>query len=497
VKSRFNLAGYLGQRIEIRWIAETWVFDNNSSSYFEVGPGWNNTTADDGWWLDDIRVSGTVAQQFTPQADLTPRLGTCPGKPCNQAVGDAGTSVILKVTDLNGTLLTDTNYATVGQSIRVSAIDSTLPGLCVGGVPEYEFTKDGVVVQSFGPKTYYLDAPEQLAQYSCRARCSTDFTCTSVIGASIVVNPYSGDGGDAYWANGSNPNLGIRYFRGTCVIGGEPCNIASDCAAVTTCPVAAFPTTRFSACGVGVGGAALCPGFGPGGCMDFYKGTTNQCIGGPTPGAFCTSSATCGAGGVCGETAWNAPSQAPLPGAVQSSRIGSILWGAHLPAIAACGPPAPAGIRYQSEFTTAAPLGTNPAVGQAFYYTANGHNKAAGVAQNTLSSSLLRVCEKAGVCSNATTRGCDSAADCVAPGTCNAVRTCFGGPLNGAACLTDAACDGAPGDGDCRSVSRIYCSSDSGTPGAGGCGTAVPGVFTPKCLGKLIDQTPKAFPATP
>ena len=471
VKSRFNLAGYLGQRIEIRWVAETWVFDANSSSYFEIGPGWNNTTADDGWWLDDIRITGTVAQQFTPQADLAPRVGTCPGKPCNQAVGDAGTNVVLKITDLNGTVLTDTNFATTGQSIRVSAIDSTLPGLCVGGVPEYEFTKDGVVVQSFGPKTYYLDAPEQLALYSCKARCSTDFTCTSVIGATIQVNPYTGDGSDAYFANGSDPNVGIRYFRGACALApNAPCNELAECpGAGNSCNLSAIDTTRFSACAVGAGGA--CPGGG--GCLDFYSGTVN------------------------GEAFWNAPPQAPLPAGKQSYRLGSALWGAHLPKIGLCGPPAAVGTRYQSEFTTAVALGTNPAIGSIFYYTVNGHNKGTGVAQNTISNAFPRTCEKAGFCSNVTTQGCDSTAECTAPGTCNAVRTCFGGPLNGTACLTDAACDGAPGDGDCRAVSRTFCSTDTGAPGLGGCGTAIPAVFTPKCLGRLIDQTTKAFPATP
>src|SRR6185436_453956 len=163
-----NLSGFLGQRVRLRWIAQSWVFDETDSSYFETGPGWNTTQQDDGWWLDDIRVTGTIQSQFTPQADLAPSPGaTCPADPCNQALADGGTNVVLKITDLTGALLDGVNtFPFAGQSIRVSAIDSTIPGGCVGGVAEYEFSKDGVVKQAFGPKSFYLDAPEFYASYS-------------------------------------------------------------------------------------------------------------------------------------------------------------------------------------------------------------------------------------------------------------------------------------------------------------------------------------------
>jgi len=44
VQTKFNLAGFLGQRIRIRWIAQTWHFgEGPNPSYFEIGPGWNTT----------------------------------------------------------------------------------------------------------------------------------------------------------------------------------------------------------------------------------------------------------------------------------------------------------------------------------------------------------------------------------------------------------------------------------------------------------------------
>ena len=69
VETRFNLAAYLGQRVRLRWIGSSWEFDAFSSSYYEVGPGWSSTFQDDGWWLDNISVTGVITSQTTPNSD--------------------------------------------------------------------------------------------------------------------------------------------------------------------------------------------------------------------------------------------------------------------------------------------------------------------------------------------------------------------------------------------------------------------------------------------
>jgi hypothetical protein len=63
VETRFDLASFVGQRVRVRWIGSTWEFDAYSSSYFEVGPGWTSTLQDDGWWLDNISVTGVITSQ--------------------------------------------------------------------------------------------------------------------------------------------------------------------------------------------------------------------------------------------------------------------------------------------------------------------------------------------------------------------------------------------------------------------------------------------------
>ncbi|HZN02327.1 MAG TPA: thrombospondin type 3 repeat-containing protein, partial [Candidatus Polarisedimenticolia bacterium] len=43
VQTRFHLDGYLGRRVRVRWIAESWAFDEHSSSYYQIGGTWAAT----------------------------------------------------------------------------------------------------------------------------------------------------------------------------------------------------------------------------------------------------------------------------------------------------------------------------------------------------------------------------------------------------------------------------------------------------------------------
>jgi hypothetical protein len=251
LETRFNLAGYLGQRVEIRWMMEAWVFDGTSSSYFEIGPGWDSTTADDGWWIDDIQVVGTVEQQVTPLADLGASpggvcldgsLAAMPPSGCENSIDDNGTVVVLKIQDLDGNILDGTDSVAVsGQSIRISAIDSQLTGGCADGIAEYQFFKHGELVQDWGPKTYFQDAPEGNViatagggGYQAKVRCSTDFGCTSSAGGTISVPVFGGDGGEAFigiLTNPFDPTDGVVYDRltqETTLSWWTPGNAASD-----------------------------------------------------------------------------------------------------------------------------------------------------------------------------------------------------------------------------------------------------------------------------
>jgi len=81
VQTRFDLASYVGQRVRLRWIGSTWEFDAYSSSYYELGAGWSSTLQDDGWWLDDIQVTGVITAQGGSAPTQIPDNDTPPSQP--------------------------------------------------------------------------------------------------------------------------------------------------------------------------------------------------------------------------------------------------------------------------------------------------------------------------------------------------------------------------------------------------------------------------------
>jgi len=75
VLSKFNLTNYLGARVQIRWIGSSWEFDLSgpSQDYQTYGCGagtcWNNSLHEDGWWVDDISITGAITTQASPVPD--------------------------------------------------------------------------------------------------------------------------------------------------------------------------------------------------------------------------------------------------------------------------------------------------------------------------------------------------------------------------------------------------------------------------------------------
>ncbi|HEV8702314.1 MAG TPA: thrombospondin type 3 repeat-containing protein, partial [Candidatus Polarisedimenticolia bacterium] len=197
VQTKFNLAGFLGQRIRVRWIGSSWMFDDTAGSYYEVGGNWANNQSDDGWWLDNIKLTGAVESQQSLLPDLAPPPGTGCTAECNPAQGDHGTSVVARVTDLAGNLIDGlATVAVAGQPIRVSAAASTLPGGCPQGLQEFRFFRDGALAQDWSAKFFFLEAPERQVSYRVLMRCSSDHDCTSQTGASFDLPVYSGDGAE-------------------------------------------------------------------------------------------------------------------------------------------------------------------------------------------------------------------------------------------------------------------------------------------------------------
>jgi hypothetical protein len=191
IQTKFDLAAYQGQRVRIRWIGQAWEFNNAASSYQELGGTWADLDTDDGWWLDDIVVTGAITQQITPNPDVkAPLAGSCPVT-CNPAVGDGGTTPSLTLHDTDGDGIVER-----GERVILDASASTLPGGCSNGVAQFRFERDGAVVQDWSTNSLYLDGPLKDASYKVKVRCSANVACVSAAGATTNALVYTGDGND-------------------------------------------------------------------------------------------------------------------------------------------------------------------------------------------------------------------------------------------------------------------------------------------------------------
>jgi hypothetical protein len=191
VQTRFDLSPYLGQRVKIRWIATSWEFSATAQSYEQEAGSWDNQLDDDGWWVDDIRLTGALTTQLTATPDnRTPQSGACPAI-CNSGVGDHGTTAALTIRDANS----DTVFER-GERLTLDGSASSLPGGCSGGVAQYRFLRDGQVVQDWTTNNAFIDAPLVDASYQLLVRCSASFTCTGTTGATAMARVYTGDGED-------------------------------------------------------------------------------------------------------------------------------------------------------------------------------------------------------------------------------------------------------------------------------------------------------------
>src|SRR5439155_582904 len=171
-----------------------------AQSYEQEGGIWDKALDDDGWWVDDIRLTGAIVNQVTPVPDnKPPQSGACPVI-CNSTVGDHGTTAVLTVRDANADGVIER-----GEKLTLDGSASSLPGGCSGGVAQYRFVRDGQVVQDWTTNNGFVDAPLLDATYQLFVRCSADFTCTGTTGASSLARVYTGDGADLALALTSLP----------------------------------------------------------------------------------------------------------------------------------------------------------------------------------------------------------------------------------------------------------------------------------------------------
>jgi hypothetical protein len=143
VQSKFNLGLFIGQRVKIRWVGQSWAgFGDDYESYMEppIGvPPFDIASSDDGWWLDEIQVTGAITTPIAPILDPTsiPLSTQCPASAaanCNQALGNSGFNIDFKLSDTD-----NDGDVSPGEEILLDASQTTNPGGCANGVPQFQF----------------------------------------------------------------------------------------------------------------------------------------------------------------------------------------------------------------------------------------------------------------------------------------------------------------------------------------------------------------------
>ena len=327
-QSKFNLDSFLGQRVRIRWIAQTWSLDGHSDSYYEFGTGWSDTPHDDGWWLDNIDITGVVTTQVTPPPDThLPVPGSCPTGTtvCNEnaSATDKGTLPQIKVTDLQANVFGAGLAPVAGQTILVTAAASTIPGGCANGEAQFQFFKNGVLVQDWSGNPVYRDtATESRPTYTVQVRCNSDPTCTSVTGASVKIAIYGGDFVTGHGAaelgsvhSSFDPRRGVE-FGGKCAPGGPA---APFCVSTTgllgTCSAPAAPLSCVNdpfCAAAAAGSTCSAPSYSDG-CPGLCSAAAG---GGPAfVGKPCLTDGTLGTRADCGVPAVAGSCSAPAPSA--------------------------------------------------------------------------------------------------------------------------------------------------------------------------------------
>jgi hypothetical protein len=283
-RSTFDLSPFNGRQARLRWIGMTgggWSF-GTSRSLLEPTSGspFNEWEFDDGWWIDDIKLTDirTGPTPISPDPNVGTAVCLTDANPLNcgsvtinianslpfALPGDAGGRVVLS--------------DALGMPVTLDARGTTASApACDNGVLKFEWAQvpsgaTGLtdppidLIQDYSASGAIQVAPLTKTTYRVRVLCSSDPACTA--SKLVAVSPYRGDGTeldsqfedlggshDLTWIYDATPALqcavplgtqlpslntagrvcvgGDNVFGapdpGTCAVGGAACSIHETC----------------------------------------------------------------------------------------------------------------------------------------------------------------------------------------------------------------------------------------------------------------------------
>jgi hypothetical protein len=183
VRPRFSLGPVAGRSILIRFLYSSIEVGATENMFGFFGRG--NISGDDGWYVDDIRLDGTVTGAITVSLDAT---------------AIASPLVCGACSNVNPALVAvPSSLASPGQIVTLSAKTSTID-VCKNGVAQFQFwnNTDGngtvgdvgdTLLRDWTDNSTFVDAPLLPTTYGVKVRCSTDPTCDAATNGVLLAVP--------------------------------------------------------------------------------------------------------------------------------------------------------------------------------------------------------------------------------------------------------------------------------------------------------------------
>jgi len=179
VRPAFSLQKYAGRRIKVRLLATS--IEVGLSQTWERTSGQPNLTTDDGWYVDDVRVSAAL----TNPATIAPDVDAITPLPC------------LPCGSINASLTaTPSATAAPGSVVTLDAGGTTIDA-CLMGPRQYQFWVDGngngiagdagdTLVRDFSDLPTVFAAPDATQQFAVIAACPGEPSCDTDGSATAV-----------------------------------------------------------------------------------------------------------------------------------------------------------------------------------------------------------------------------------------------------------------------------------------------------------------------
>jgi hypothetical protein len=172
VQTKFDLSRYRGRRLRFRFLVTS--IEISSAVTMEHALDWNPIEGDDGWYIDDIRVTGTLTSAATVTVDTANRTGL-------PACGPSCSTVSPFLT------ASPTSTGAPGQLVELDA-SASFVDRCADGILHFRFWEDvngnGMpgdagdrLLRTWTEDPFLEQAPAVTTRYGVEVRCSTQHAC--------------------------------------------------------------------------------------------------------------------------------------------------------------------------------------------------------------------------------------------------------------------------------------------------------------------------------